>query len=331
MRQHGVEYGQKLMYTSCQSDFFDFACGQEPCIKGFDPRVVARRHEGAHRQNRAHVRTAAPYHAPAAERPTVTSERCHTHQRRALLAWERPQLGACQQQRPGTHGANPRGTRPQVIVFPPPWARPAPPLEGLVQPGEAVVEPRDRCLQIRLEAPVRPRQAVLLRGAPDDPWLAAPSKGTQLLRLGVRQRPGRRAHHVGKMRQRARLQRIGLGPWSGGTRKSARLPRVHNDDGQARRGSGAGHQACQATRSVPHHKGGMEDLAAVHTRRHAAGIVGNGPALPGGAQGHITLGFRHINAHTTWDRTHAELLSARPCTYGLSGTRQLYGLGESRT
>src|SRR4029453_15785499 len=48
--------------------------------------------------------------------------------------------------------------------------------------------------------------------------------------------------------------------------------------------------------------------------------------LPRGAQRNIELGFRHINAHKAWLVTHEELLSARPCTYGLSGTKQLYGL-----
>ena len=62
-----------------------------------------------------------------------------------------------------------------------------------------------------------------------------------------------------------------------------------------------------------------------------AGIVRDGPPLPGGAQGNVQLGFRHINTDKTWHVTHRELLSARPCRYGLNGTRQLYGLGESRT
>ena len=48
MRQHGVENRQELMYTGRQSDFFDLPRSQEPLGKGFDPRVVARRHEGPH-------------------------------------------------------------------------------------------------------------------------------------------------------------------------------------------------------------------------------------------------------------------------------------------
>jgi hypothetical protein len=51
-----MEYGQKLMPTGRQGDFFPLARGQEPFAKGFAPRVVARGHKGAHVQYRAHVR-----------------------------------------------------------------------------------------------------------------------------------------------------------------------------------------------------------------------------------------------------------------------------------
>ena len=40
---------------------------------------------------------------------------------------------------------------------------------------------------------------------------------------------------------------------------------------------------------------GVEGLEPVHERRDAPGIVGDSPALPGGAQGSIPLGFRHIH------------------------------------
>jgi hypothetical protein len=65
------------------------------------------------------------------------------------------------------------------------------------------------------------------------------------------------------MRQRARIQRLRRGPWPGGARTIARLPRVNNDDGQARRGQGAGPQAFQATRGFQHHQDGVEDLELV--------------------------------------------------------------------
>jgi hypothetical protein len=48
MRQHGVEHRQERMHTGRQGDFFDLPRGEQPLVKGFDPRVVARGHEGPH-------------------------------------------------------------------------------------------------------------------------------------------------------------------------------------------------------------------------------------------------------------------------------------------
>ena len=108
------------------------------------------------------------------------------------------------------------------------------------------------------EALARPRQAVLLRGPHADQLLAAPQEGAQLLRLGVRQRPGRRADHVGKVGQGARIQRIRFGQLARGAGKIADLTRVHDDHGQARRGQGAGHRTLQAARGFQHNQGGVE-------------------------------------------------------------------------
>ena len=110
MLQHGVEYGQKLMHTRRQGHFFDLPRREEPFVKGFDPRVVTRGHEGAHVEHGAHVRAASPDYAPTPEGPTVAIEGCHANQRRNVLAIERPQLGEFQQQRASTHGPNARGT-----------------------------------------------------------------------------------------------------------------------------------------------------------------------------------------------------------------------------
>ena len=151
-----------------------------------------------------------------------------------------------------------------------------------------------------VEAPARPREAVLLRGPHADQLLAAPQEGAQLLRLGVRQRPGRRADHVGKMRQRAGIQRIRLGQLPRGTRKIARLPRVDHDDGQARRGQRRRGGPLQAAGGFQHNQGGVEGLQPFHERHDSTGIVRDGPALPGGAQRNIQLGFRHINTHKAW-------------------------------
>ena len=48
MFQHSIENGQQLMHTRGQSDFFDFPRGEEPLVKNFDLRVIARGHEGPH-------------------------------------------------------------------------------------------------------------------------------------------------------------------------------------------------------------------------------------------------------------------------------------------
>src|SRR5262249_21289850 len=85
---------------------------------------------------------------------------------------------------------------------------------------------------------------------------------------------------------------------------------------------------CQAPRGFPHQQGGVETLEAVPTRRDAAGSVGNGPALPAGAQGTIAWGFGNLNAHKTWDIPHGALLSARPGAYGLMAPDHWTGLGS---
>ena len=72
MLQHGIEHGQKLMHTRGQGDFFDFPRREEPLVKDFDLRVVARGHERAHGQHGAPMRAPSPDRAPTAESPTVT-------------------------------------------------------------------------------------------------------------------------------------------------------------------------------------------------------------------------------------------------------------------
>ena len=83
--------------------------------------------------------------------------------------------------------------------------------------------------------------------------------------------------------------------------------------------------------AVANDASGVAGLQLVHKWCHPAGIVGDGPSLPGGAYGNVQLGFGHINTDKAWHITHQALLSARPCRYGLHGTKQLCGLGESRT
>jgi len=44
---HSVEDGQQLMHTGRQGHFFDLSRGEEPCVKGLHPWVIARGHAGA--------------------------------------------------------------------------------------------------------------------------------------------------------------------------------------------------------------------------------------------------------------------------------------------
>src|SRR5438445_11956313 len=120
------------------------------------------------------MRPPAPDRAPTTEGPTVTIERRHADQGRDLLPRERPQLGECQQQGPGTHGPNALGTLQQIVIFPPQWAGPEHRLEVVVQRGDSRIEPRNMGRNILREALARPREAVLLRGPHDNQLLAAP-------------------------------------------------------------------------------------------------------------------------------------------------------------
>ena len=48
MFQQSIEHGQQRMHTRGQRDFFDVPCGEEPLLKRFALRVVARGDEGPH-------------------------------------------------------------------------------------------------------------------------------------------------------------------------------------------------------------------------------------------------------------------------------------------
>ena len=243
MPQHGVAYGQKLVPTGRQGHFLALPRGEQPLVKGFDPWVAARGDEGSHRHDGAHMRTASPPGAPAPQGATGTMERGHTDQRRDLLAIAGAQRWECQQQGAGTHGANARGTLQAIVVFPPQRAAPQYRLEGVVPRGETRIEPGNRGRHVLREARARPRQAVLRRRTHADQWRAAPKKGAQFLRLGVRQRPRCRAHHVGHMGQGAGISRIRFRQLARGPGKIPGLPWMHDDHWQACRGHGAGHQA----------------------------------------------------------------------------------------
>jgi hypothetical protein len=118
-----------------KATFLPGPAGKEPFVKGLDPWVVTRGHEGAPRQHGAPMGAAAPDRAPATERPTGTMPRRYADQGGTLLPREHPQRGEFQPQRPSTHGPHPWDTRPPIIVFPPPRAGPAERLARIVQRG----------------------------------------------------------------------------------------------------------------------------------------------------------------------------------------------------
>ncbi len=300
MFQPSIAHGQQLRHPRGQSDFFACPRGEEPLGNNGALRVGARGHEGPHVSHGAHRRAASPPRPPAPQGPTVAREGRHADAGRALLSRACPPRGEFQPQRAGPHGPHARGTRPPLVVFPPQGAGPEPRLEGGVQRGDARMEPRPRGGHSLREALARPRQAVLRRSPPDDPWLAAPKEGAQLWRLSVGPRARRRADHGGTRRPRACLQRIGRGPWPGGARDIPGVPRGDTNDRQARRRQGGRSGTLQAPGGFQHSQGRVEGLQPVHERHAATGIVGDRPALPGGASGHIPLGFRHINTPKAW-------------------------------
>src|SRR5262245_6858345 len=75
-------------------------------------------------------------------------------------------------------------TLQQGGVCPPPRTGPAPRFPVILPRGQTLVEPGARRRKVRLEAPTRSREAVLLRRAHAAQWLAAPYEGPQLRRLG---------------------------------------------------------------------------------------------------------------------------------------------------
>ena len=279
-------------------------------IKGFDLRIKTGRHERAHVQHGAHMRTTSPNNASAPQGPTVAMEGCHADQGRDLLPRERPQLGEFQQQRPGTHRPNTRDTLQQVVVFAPQRASPEHRLQVVVQRGDARIEPGNMGLDVLGQALARPREAILFRRPHADQLLAASQEGAQLLRLGVAQGPGCRADHVGKVGQGAGIQGIRLGQLPRGTCKIARLPWVHNDDGKTRCGQCRRGDPLQTAGGFQHNQGGVEGLQPFPERHDSIGVVRHGPSLPRGAYRNVQLGFGHINTDKTWRVTHTN--SCRP-------------------
>ena len=223
----------------------------------------------------------------------------HADQRRDLLPRERPQLGELQQQRPGTHRPNARGTLQQIVVVPPQRAGPERRLEVVVQRGQACIEPgigaalsvwrrplvpvRRCCAAVRMpmscwRRPSRARNSCV--------WASGSGRGVG--RITSAKCASARASNASVLancpvaRAKSRAGR-GLTTTTG-------RPAAAN--------------AAVAARSRPpvafqHDQRGVEGPQPVHERRDATGIVGDSPALPRGTQGNIELGFRNINTHKT--------------------------------
>jgi len=133
------------------------------------------------------------------------------------------------------------------------------------------------------------------------------------------------------VRQGAGIQGIRLGQLPRGTRNITRLPRVHNDDGEARRGQRRRGDPLQPPGGVQHHESGVEGLQLFHERHDAIGIVRHGPALAGGTHSNVSLGFRDINTNKTGHVTpRNSCLPARADTGSLAPDN-CTGLRESRT
>ena len=87
----------------------------------------------------------------------------------------------------------------------------------------------------------------------------------------------------------------------------------------------------QAAGGFQHNQGGLEGLQPFHERRNPTRHRSGRPSAPQRGAGQCPTGLWPHQYPQSMARHHEELLSARPCRYGLNGTRQLYGLGESRT
>jgi len=108
--QQGIAHRHQLMPTRRQRHFFAFSRSEQSVIQGVDLRMTPCRHERPHGPHRAHRRATAPHGAPAPEGPTGAIAGRYANHRRDVLPRARPQRGAFQPQRPGTHRPHARDT-----------------------------------------------------------------------------------------------------------------------------------------------------------------------------------------------------------------------------
>ena len=272
---------------------FDFPRGEEPLVKSFALRIVARGHQRAHIQHGAHMR--APPRSADRGGPTVAIAGRHADEGRDVLPCERPQRGKFPQQRTRTHGPNALGTLQQIIVLPHSGlarsvvARSL--SSGAMSALSHVIWATISCVRRSLVPARRCCSVVITIRC----WRRP--KGHAALASGRRTRPGCRADHVGTVGQGTGSHRIRLAncPWPG---TIAGLPRVHDDHGepaaaQASSPRAPGPQWLPGTlrvgwRSAPSPRASPPRWH--HWRR---------PGVPQRAQGNIHLGFGHINPYKT--------------------------------
>ena len=75
MFQHRIDDGEQLVHAGRQRHLFGFAVRTQALIERQDHRIEAGCDEGAHVEDRAHLRPSAPDGAPPPQRATVAIQR----------------------------------------------------------------------------------------------------------------------------------------------------------------------------------------------------------------------------------------------------------------
>ena len=171
-------------------------------------------------------------------------------------------------------------------------------LEGVVQRGDALIEPRNMGCHVLREASARPREAVLLRGA-------------QMIRCWRRPRRARRSCVWASGSGRG-VGRSTSAKWASARASNAAVVAnwpVARAKSRAGRGlttttgrpavANAAVPRAPGPRWLPAPSGWGERLHPFHERHDAPRIVGDSPSLAGGAHRNIPRGFGDINPDKT--------------------------------
>ena len=113
MFQHGVEDGEQLAHAGRQGHLFRFAGRTQALIEGPDHRIEAGRDDGAHIEDRAHLRPSAPDSAPPPQRAAVAIQWRDADEGRNLLVRQDAKFRETRQQSRGHDGTHPRHTLQQ--------------------------------------------------------------------------------------------------------------------------------------------------------------------------------------------------------------------------